>query len=203
MVAARRRAARHRDRMAARGAAGPAPTSVALSGPQPGRTPVPSSAGAATGAAAGAPRIRRVVVHVAGAVRRPGVYRVRAPGRLIDAVQRAGGLTGDADLTQINLAARLTDGRAIIVPRTSAAPADGAGAGSLPPTAGSAPAGKLNANTATAEQLDTLDGVGPAMAAAIIALRTKLGGFTRLEQLDDVPGVGEARLASLLAQLEL
>ena len=56
-------------------------------------------------------------MHVAGAVKRPGVYKVRAPGRLINAVNRAGGLTADADLTQVNLAARLTDGRQIIVPR--------------------------------------------------------------------------------------
>lgn len=149
--------------------------------------------------------MRRVVVHVAGAVRRPGVYRVRAPGRLIDAVQRAGGLLPDADLTQINLAARLTDGRAIIVPRTGgAAPAAGggsAGAGVAP--GGAAPPGKLSVNVATAEQLDALDGVGPAMAAAIVQLRTKLGGFRSLDQLDDVPGVGEKRLASLRAQLEL
>lgn len=108
-------------------------------------------------------------------------------------------------MTQINLAARLTDGRAIIVPRTGgAAPAAGggsAGAGVAP--GGAAPAGKLSVNVATAEQLDALDGVGPAMAAAIVQLRTKLGGFRSLEQLDDVPGVGEKRLASLRAQLEL
>lgn len=146
-----------------------------------------------------------MVVHVAGAVRRPGVYRVRMPGRLIDAVQRAGGLTADADLTQVNLAARLSDGRAIIVPRTGAAAAGvpgGAGSGVAAGGAG-APAGKLSVNAATAEQLDGLDGVGPAMAAAIVALRTKLGGFRSLDQLDDVPGVGEKRLASLRAQLDL
>ncbi|MBO9533733.1 MAG: ComEA family DNA-binding protein [Solirubrobacteraceae bacterium] len=178
---------------------GPAPASIALSGPQTGHPAPVASGGLASKPAT--PRVRRVVVHVAGAVRRPGVYRVRAPGRLIDAVQRAGGLTADADLTQINLAARLTDGRAIIVPR-SPATGDGAEPG-VGTATGSAPVGKLNANTASAEQLDALDGIGPAMAAAIIALRTKLGGFTRLEQLDDVPGVGEARLASLQAQLEL
>lgn len=195
---------------------GPAPASIALSGPQLGGS-TPDGRSAAGGATSGpAPattpaKVRHVVVHVAGAVRHPGVYRVRAPGRLIDAVNRAGGLTHDADLTQINLAARLTDGRAIIVPREAAVggAVGGAGAGgSSTAGAGSgvaagAPVGKLNANTATAEQLDGLDGVGPAMAAAIIQLRTKLGGFTRLEQLDDVPGVGEKRLASLEQQLEL
>ena len=155
-------------------------------------------------------RPKRYVVHVAGAVRRPGVYRVRAPGRLIDAVERAGGLTADADLTQVNLAARLTDGRQIVVPHA----AGGVGGGSVAPAAGTGGAGagtapglppgtKLSLNAATAEQLDTLDGVGPAMAAAIVAERTKLGGFTRLEQLDEVSGVGEKRLASLREQLEL
>jgi competence protein ComEA len=194
---------------------GPAPASVALSGPELGGGSVPDGGAARPGAGAGAgggagerptptPAIRRVVVHVAGAVRRPGVYRVRTPGRLIDAVQRAGGLTPDADLTQINLAARLSDGRAIIVPRSGAGAGPGAAPGSAP-AAGSAdaPAGKLSVNAATAEQLDGLEGVGPAMAAAIVALRTKLGGFRSLDQLDDVPGVGEKRLASLRAQLDL
>jgi competence protein ComEA len=151
--------------------------------------------------------VKRYVVHVAGAVKRPGVYRVRAPGRLIDAVERAGGLTRDADLTGVNLAARLTDGRQIIVPRLagvggSAAAPGGVGAGvggASGPTGGA----KLSVNSATPEQLDGLDGVGPAMAAKIVALRTKLGGFTSLAQLDDVPGVGEARMASLREQLDL
>ncbi len=160
-----------------------------------------STAATPASAARTTPAVRHVVVHVAGAVRRPGVYRVRAPGRLIDAVRRAGGLLPGADLTQINLAARLTDGRAIIVP-------GGAGGGASPGTTGAASPGpgagiKLNLNAATAEQLDQLDGVGPAMAAAIIQQRTKLGGFTSLDQLDAVSGVGERRLASLREQLEL
>lgn len=106
----------------------------------------------------------------------------------------------------MNLAARLTDGRQIIVPRLAgdggAAPG-GAGAatgGGAAPANGGA---KLSVNSATPEQLDGLDGVGPAMAAKIVALRTKLGGFTSLDQLDDVPGVGEARMASLREQLDL
>jgi len=142
----------------------------------------------------------RYVVHVAGAVRRPGVYRVAAPGRLIDAVERAGGLTADADLTQVNLAARLTDGRQIVVPARAAATA----AAAVPPAAPGAPGGpKLSLNAATAEQLQQLDGVGPAMAAAIVERRTELGGFTDVRQLDEVDGVGEKRLASLLEQVEL
>lgn len=173
------------------------------------------SGGSAAGGAA-KPTIKRYVVHVAGAVRRPGVYRVRAPSRLIDAVQRAGGLTADADLTQVNLAARLTDGRQVIVPRLAGGTPGGTpggasgGAGATPGAAGTGAAGggavpgmKLSLNAATAEQLDTLDGVGPAMAAAIIEMRTKLGGFTKIEQLDEVSGVGEKRLESLREQLDL
>ncbi|MDO9354573.1 MAG: ComEA family DNA-binding protein [Solirubrobacteraceae bacterium] len=187
---------------------------AAFGGPGLGTARGSTGSGGGAGAPASTtPKIKRYVVHVAGAVRHPGVYRVRAPGRLIDAVDRAGGLTADADLTQVNLAARLTDGRQIIVPSLAGAAGGGgvaaAGAGSTATTgsgAGGAGAGggaKVGLNSATAEQLDTLDGVGPAMAAAIIALRTKLGGFTKLEQLDDVPGVGEKRLASLRLQVEL
>ncbi len=168
-----------------------------------------ATGGDATGATQTTPPIKRYVVHVAGAVKRPGVYKVRAPGRLIDAVERAGGLTADADLTQVNLAARLTDGRQIIVPRLAGSGA-GPGAGGASAAAGGGSAAgvqasgaKVSVNSATAEQLDGLDGVGPAMAAAIIELRTKLGGFTKLDQLDEVSGVGEKRLASLKEQLEL
>lgn len=182
---------------------------VSLGGP--GLGAAHGASGGADGGAARSvgttPAVKRYVVHVAGAVRRPGVYRVRAPGRLIDAVERAGGLTRDADLTGVNLAARLTDGRQIIVPRLAGAAGAGAAAGAGG-TAGSGTAAggggtKLSVNSATPEQLDGLDGVGPAMASKIIALRTKLGGFTSLDQLDDVPGVGEARLASLREQLDL
>lgn len=189
-----------------------------LAGPKDDASAPVSLGGPGLGAAHGAddgrgsarpttPRVKRFVVHVAGAVRKPGVYRVSAPGRLIDAVERAGGLTKDADLTGVNLAARLTDGRQIIVPRLIGAGSTGGSGGAAGGGAagGGAVAGgaKLSVNAATPEQLDGLDGVGPAMAEKIITLRTKLGGFTSLDQLDDVPGVGEARLASLREQLEL
>lgn len=161
-----------------------------------------ASAGGPPAAARAKPR--RYVVHVAGAVRRPGVYKVHAPGRLIDAVKRAGGLTPDADLTQVNLAARLTDGRQIVVPRLA-----GAAGGALPagvagdPAAAGVAAPTVSLNAATLEQLQTIDGVGPAMAAAIIKHRTELGGYTSLDQLDEVPGVGEKRLATLREQVAL
>ena len=131
-----------------------------------------------------------MVVHVAGAVRRPGVYRVRAGARVADAVERAGGALRRADLTQVNLAQRLEDGRQVIVPLRVA----GAPAGTV---AGTTPAGPLNLNTATLEQLDTLDGIGPATAQAILTYREQHGGFSSVEEIDQVPGIGEVTLASL------
>lgn len=134
----------------------------------------------------------RVVVHVAGAVRSPGVYRMKAGARVDDAVRRAGGPLPRADLTQVNLAAEVEDGRQIIVPRrvpaSSPAPSGATAA---------APAGPLNLNTATLEQLDTLQGVGPATAQAILDYREEQNGFSSVEELDQVPGIGAARLATL------
>lgn len=178
---------------------------VSLGGPGLGAAHGASGGDRADASSSTPPPVKRFVVHVAGAVKRPGVYRVRAPGRLVDAVERAGGLTRDADLTGVNLAARLTDGRQIIVPRIVGASGGVAGGGvaGVAGTGEGAGGAKLSVNAATPEQLDGLDGVGPAMAEKIVALRTKLGGFTSLDQLDEVPGVGEARMASLREQLDL
>jgi competence protein ComEA len=153
-------------------------------GSQPAGLPVQPAASTAGGG--------QVTVHVAGAVRDPGVYRLRSGERVDDAVQRAGGATGKADLSAVNLAAPLEDGRQILVPvRAEAGPA-AAGPGAV----GTAPA-KVNLNTATAEQLDTLAGVGPATAAKILAHREQHGAFGSVEELADVPGIGERRLAAL------
>ena len=129
-----------------------------------------------------------VVVHVAGAVRRPGVYRLRTGARVDDAVRRAGGATRRADLSAVNLAAPLEDGRQVLVPRRE--PAAGGG------TAAATPA-KVNLNTATEEQLDGLAGVGPATAAKILAYREQHGSFGAVDELGDVPGIGERRLEAL------
>ena len=110
-----------------------------------------------------------MIVHVAGAVRRPGVYRMRPSARVDDAVGRAGGATGRADLSQVNLAAKVEDGRQVLVPeKVRAAPGGSPGTATAPATQPGVP---LNLNTATLEQLDELDGIGPATAQSILDYR--------------------------------
>jgi competence protein ComEA len=140
----------------------------------------------------------RAVVHVAGAVRRPGVYRLRASARVQDAVARAGGATRRADLGGLNLAARVEDGRQVLVPeharaaRPGTAPAPAAAEG-LP----------LNLNTATLEQLDELTGIGPATAQKILDYRKEHNGFGTVDELGEVSGIGDKRLAALREQVRL
>ena len=133
-----------------------------------------------------------LMVHVAGAVRRPGVYRLRAGARVADAVERAGGARRRADLGAVNLAAELQDGRQVLVPLRM--PGGGAATAASGATAPGVP---LDLNTATVEQLDELDGIGPATAKQIVAYREAHGGFGSVEELDQVPGIGETRLAAL------
>jgi competence protein ComEA len=139
-----------------------------------------------------------VVVHVAGAVRRPGVYRLRTGARVDDALGRAGGARPRADLTQVNLAAKVEDGRQIVVPRRVAAAAPVGG-----DAAAAQPGVPLNLNTATLEQLDELPGVGPATAQKILDYREQHGGFGSVEELGQVPGIGDVRLASLREQVRV
>jgi competence protein ComEA len=142
-----------------------------------------------------------VVVHVAGAVRDAGVYRLRTGSRVADAVERAGGATPRADLSQVNLAAKVEDGRQVLVPRrVRAAAAAAAPAGTAAP---GRPAVPLNLNTATLEQLDELSGIGPATAQKIIDYREEHGGFGSVEELGEVPGIGDVRLASLREQVRV
>jgi competence protein ComEA len=143
----------------------------------------------------------RVVVHVAGAVRDPGVYKLPSRARVDDAVARAGGATRRADLGGLNLAAKVEDGRQVLVPERA-----GRGAAAPPAgTAGAAPAEgqPLNLNTATLEQLDTLSGIGPATAQKILDYREEVGGFGSIEELGEIPGIGDKRLASLREELTL
>jgi competence protein ComEA len=142
----------------------------------------------------------RVVVHVAGAVREPGVYRLPADARVDDAVARAGGATRRADLGGLNLAAELEDGRQVLVPERAPRGSAAAPAASAPDPAEGQP---LNLNTATLEQLDTLSGIGPLTAQKILDFREEKGGFSSVEELGEISGIGEKRLASLREEVTL
>jgi competence protein ComEA len=138
----------------------------------------------------------RVLVHVAGAVHRPGVYSLRSGARVVDAVRRAGGARHGADLSAINLAQKLEDGRQVLVMKRAPGGAAAAPVG-VPGLPGTAPAPPVDLNTATPEQLDTLDGVGPATAQKILEYRQQHGGFGSVEELGQVSGIGPKRLAAL------
>jgi competence protein ComEA len=146
-------------------------------------------------AAAAPPPPPRLVVDVAGAVRRPGLYRLAQGSRVADAVARAGGATGKAALDGVNLAAPLADGEQVVVP----ARVPGAGSASATAAAGgSAPgAGPVSLSTATAEQLDALPGIGPVTAQKIVDYRTQHGAFHSVDELDAVSGIGPAKLDQL------
>lgn len=186
---------------------------------QPGAHPSESAQG---GGASGETTVR---VHVAGAVNNPGVYTLPAQGRAVDAIAAASGAAADADLDRVNLAGALSDGVQIYVPHRgeTAAPAqiqpnggtanagqgnaaNGASQGGTQPQpartltpAGSTQKGStpVNINTATAEELQTLPRIGPAMAQRIIAWREAHGGFRSVDELDAVPGIGPSMLENL------
>ena len=169
------------------------------------------SSGAAPAAPAAPPAIRvdesgadgggDVLVHVAGAVRRPGVYELKEGMRIDDALRLAGGPKPRADLAAVNLAAKVEDGRQILVPerarRSAASPSAMAAPDGSAPAAAGVPGAPVNLNTATLEQLDALDGIGPATAQSILDFREERGGFGSVEELGEVPGIGEKRLATL------
>jgi competence protein ComEA len=136
----------------------------------------------------------RLIVHVVGAVRRPGLYRLAHGSRIADALRRAGGSTRRADLSLVNLAAPVSDGTQVVVPRRVAAAAAGDGGGT--PAAGAA-GGPVHLNTATVEQLDELPGVGPVTAQKIVDWRDQHGAFSSVDDLDAIPGIGPARLEQL------
>jgi competence protein ComEA len=161
----------------------------------PAPAPVRVSPGASDGdSRAGAD----LLVHVVGAVRRPGLMKLPPGSRVADALARAGGPRPRADLTAVNLAARLADGQQIVVP--------GAGAGNAAASGGAAPAGGaaagIHLSTATVEQLDGVDGIGPTLAQRIIDYRDAHGGLHSLAELAQVDGIGEQRLATLREALQ-
>jgi competence protein ComEA len=133
----------------------------------------------------------KLVVHVVGAVRRPGLYRLPQPSRIADAVARAGGATRGADLSAVNLAAQVSDGVQIVVPLRGPPAEEGGG------EAPAAASGPVHLNTASLEELDALPGVGPVTAQKILDYREQHGAFSSIDELDAIPGIGPARLEQL------
>ncbi len=152
---------------------------------QPRPTPEPATPTPAT-----------INVYVSGAVQKPDVYALPLNSIVKDAIAAAGGATADADLDQINLAAKLADQMQVDVPHK--------GESAPPPPSGSTPntsAEKININTATAEELDKLPGIGPSIAKAIIDYRTKNGPFKKVEDINDVKGIGDALFEKIKDQI--
>jgi competence protein ComEA len=162
-----------------------------------------------------------LIVHVTGAVQKPGVYRLQMSARVIDAVTAAGGATKTADLERINLAQTLIDTEQIFVPsrtssrpRTTVAPRlrpsrttvplniPGAAAPDAAPSETSND-GRININSATAQQLDTLPGVGPTTAKAIVSYRSQKGPFSSVDDLLNVPGIGPAKFAAMKSKIRV
>ncbi len=142
-----------------------------------------------------------VYVDVDGAVVRPGVYRLKEGARVSQALDAAGGLTVEADVTGLNRASKITDGQKIYVPtvgeQQAAAAVGGAeSSAATTPGAGSS-SGLVNINTASAAELQTLSGIGPSMAQSIIDERTKNGAFASVDDLMRVSGIGEKKLAKI------
>ncbi|MCY4725802.1 ComEA family DNA-binding protein [Nocardioides sp. STR2] len=181
---------------AVRDQARPVPVAPAASGATGSATPlapvVPSDATGTGGASGGTGPGEDLVVDVAGKVRRPGIAVLPAGSRVVDALQAAGGARRGVDLTALNLARPVVDGEQILV---GVAPA--AGVAGTVDSAAPGGAALVNLNTADQAALDTLPGVGPVTADAILAWRDSNGGFTSVDELLEVDGIGEATLADL------
>ncbi len=138
---------------------------------------------------------RKLIVDVSGAVRRPGVYRFDQGARVIDAITRAGGTTRQAMLGAINRAATLSDGQQVVVPATVGASAGGDA------TTATVPEAPVSLGTATQEQLEEIDGIGPVTAQKILEFRDSQGGVGSIDQLDQISGIGPVTMESLRAEL--
>jgi competence protein ComEA len=139
--------------------------------------------------------VRKLIVHVIGAVRAPGLYELEEGSRVDDAISRAGGPKGKAALELVNLAAPVADGQQVVVPVRGG----GQATGPAEPSSG----GKVHLNSATLEELDTLPGIGPVTAQKILDYRSANGAFHSVDELDAVPGIGPATLAELRPLVEL
>lgn len=166
-----------------------------LQGPPLSVSTQPPNASPAAASASSSPR-PRIVVHVLGAVRRPGVVRLQQGSRVQDAIESAGGLRSSAAPGELNLAQILTDGQQIMVGSRShpgGRLSDSGPAGSGPSTGST----QVDLNSATAAQLDSLPGVGPVTAERILAWRTEHGSFRRVEELQEVEGIGPKTYADI------
>lgn len=159
-----------------------------------------SDSGAAIpGQDAQAPAQQAILLHVLGAVRDPGLFALRQGDRVVDALAAAGGLTKRADEEAVNLARPVTDGEQLYVPELGESPRVALPADSSESSSGDSatPDAPVSLTTATAEQLEQLPRIGPAMAERIISWRNANGAFTAVEQLLEVPGIGEKTFEGL------
>lgn len=143
--------------------------------------------------------IALLVVDVVGSVRRPGVVRLAAGSRVVDALAAAGGLARGASPGLLNLAAVLTDGQQVVVggPATTAAGGPGGAGGGATGSGGTTEGALVDLNSATLEQLDGLPGVGPVLAQRILDWRSEHGRFSSVDQLGEVGGIGDRKLADI------
>ncbi|MFM1951140.1 MAG: hypothetical protein RL418_827 [Actinomycetota bacterium] len=137
-----------------------------------------------------APYLGKVFVHVAGEVKEPGLYQLDAGARIEDAIAMAGGMTADAFEQSVNLARMVSDGEQIVVLAEGQIAQGGS-------------AGFISLNSATQEQLESLPGVGPSLAMAILDYRKAIGSFSDLSQLNEISGIGPKLFAKISAQLTL
>lgn len=168
----------------------PKPVAIEASSPAPG------ASGAGGTAASASPTGPPIIVDVTGWVRAPGVYEFAQGDRVIDAVERAGGAKPNADLSGLNLAAPLTDGTQVIVPKSGGAAMGASGSAGAATTGG-----LLNINTASAADFESLSGIGEVLAAAIVDYRTENGPFASVDDLEDVSGIGPAALEEIRDQI--
>lgn len=182
---------------------GPAPGTPTAPASDPASAPAEgTAAGTAAGSAAPAPDAEQIVVDVVGKVRRPGIAVLPAGSRVVDAVRAAGGMRPGVDPTTVNLARPLTDGEQVVIGLEvqPATPELGATPGAAAP---GGTGGLVNLNTADQAALETLPGVGPVTAAAILQWRDEHGGFTSVDELLEVSGIGDATLAEIAPHVTL
>lgn len=177
------------------------PRPVTIAADAPGSlAPAAATAAPADASAVASPSGPPIIVDVTGWVHEPGVYEFAQGDRVIDAVDRAGGARNGADLSVLNLAAPLTDGTQVVVPKQGAAG---------PGTVGAADAGAvssgglININTASATEFETLSGIGEVLAGAIVDYRTENGPFASVDDLENVSGIGPATLEEIRDQVTI